>query len=72
MCMNGRVLRKKFSISKHGRECVWGQIAGFVVTLNWVGRPLLAKAIDKKLETNEPKKRVTISESKFYSRNMGK
>ena len=71
MCMNGKVLRKKFSISKHGRECVWGQIARFVVTLNWVGRPL-AKAKDKKLETTEPKERVTISESKFYSRNMGK
>ena len=71
MCMNGRVPRKKFSISKHGKECVWRQIARFVVTLNWAGRPL-AKAKNKKLETTEPKKRVTISDFKYDSRNTGK
>ena len=52
-----------------GREFVWGQIAGFVVTLNWAVGPL-AKAKDKKLGTTKPKKRVTVSDSNVDSRNM--
>ena len=37
-----------------GRE--FGEIAGFVLTLNWAGLRPLAKAKDKNLATAEPKK----------------
>ena len=53
-----------------GRECVLGQIARFVVTLNWAVGPLAKAAKDKKLGTTKPKKRVTVSDSNVDSRNM--
>ena len=53
-----------------GSECAWGQIARFVVTLNWAVGPLAKAAKDKKLGTTKPKKRVTVSDSNVDSKNM--